>query len=612
MSLIAELKRRNVIRMAGLYLVGAWLIVQVAGTLLPMFEAPAWAARSIVIALGLGFVPAIIISWVFELTPKGLKRDADIAPGQLIAPQTARRMDRLIMVVLALALAYFGFDRLILAPQREAALVTTATRSGAEQAAAQAREVETEKSIAVLPYDNRSGDHTQDYFADGLTDELTATLARISALKVIARTSAARFKGTDKSASVIGRELGVSALVTGSVLRAGGRVRYTAELVSVKTERVLWAESYERDERDILALQAEVAQAIAKAIEVRLSPDEAVRLASSRQVDPRAFDEYLRGRALWNQRSEPAVREALTHFQNATRIAPDFALGYAGMADSYIILGVHGYEPPREVIPAAKAAARHAIELDPGAGEPHASLGDILFHYDWDWAGSEREHEQAIKLALAYATAYQWSAEALLLTDDIDGAIARLRHARTLDPLSMIVRAQLAQTLALNGRRNEAIAELREALVLDPGFLQTRRELARQLLAAGRRDEALMEARRLVAASPDYLPGLATLGLCLGRTGHADEARALLTRLDDESKRHFVSSLELARVSAGLGDRDTTLRYLEQAVEAREGFLPFLAGDEEFDFLHGEPRFAAIVRKIGIPPERMTAPVQEK
>ncbi len=572
-----------------------------------MFGAPAWLPRSIVLVLAIGFLPVLVFAWVFELTPAGLKRDAETGTEKSTASQAARRMDRTIMVVLALALGYFGFDRFILLPHREAALVTAATRSGAAQATARAREAEVYSSIAVLPFDNRSGDRSQDYFADGLTDELTTALARISALKVIARASAAHYKGTGKRTSLVGSELGVETLVTGSVLRSAGRVRYTAELVSAGSEATLWAESYERDERDVLALQAEVASAIAKAIAVRLSPEESARLAKSSTVDPRAFDEYLRGRSLWNQRSEPAVREALIHFRNATQIAPEFALGFAGLADAYIILGVHGYDPPREAIPLAKAAAQHAIELDPDAGEPHASLGDILFHYDWDWAGSEREHERAIELAPGFATAYHWGSEPLLLEGDLDGALTRIRQARVLDPLSMIIRAALAQTLAIAGRRDEALAELQDALALDPGFPRTRRELARQLLAEGRRDEALVEARRLVAANPDNLHGRATLGLCLGATGHSDEARALLARLENESRTHFVSALERARITAGLGDRDGTIGYLEQAVATRDGFLPFLADDEEFDFLRGDPRFVTIMRRIGIPPDRIAA-----
>jgi TolB-like protein/Flp pilus assembly protein TadD len=466
----------------------------------------------------------------------------------------------------------------------------------------------SDKSVAVLPFDNRSGDRAQDFYADGLTDELTTALSRISALKVIARNSAELYKGSGKRPSEIGRDLGVAALVTGSVLRAGGRVRYTAALVAAATERNLWAESYDRDERDVLTLQSEVARAIAKAIAVRLSPGETERLSGTHVVDPRAFDEYLLGRALWNKRTEQSTRAALVHFQNATHIAPDFALGYAGVADSHIILGVHGFEPPRSAIPKAKAAALQAIKLDPDAGEPHASLGDILFHYDWDWAASEREHEKAIDLAPAFATGYQWGSEAQILNGDLAGALARLQRARELDPLSMIIRASLANTLGLLGRREEAAAELRAAIALDPIFPRTRRELALQLLALGRTDEALVEARQLVKVVPDNLPALAVLGLCLGRAGHTDEARALLKQLEGEPGKPFISSLELARIAAGLLDRELTIRYLQRAVGAREGFLPFIGGDDEFAFLHHEPRYLEITRIIGIGASRGVAP----
>ncbi len=465
-----------------------------------------------------------------------------------------------------------------------------------------------EKSVAVLPFENRSGDDAQDFFADGLTDELTTALSRISALKVIAHNSAARFKDSDKRPSEIGRDLSVAALVTGSVLRADGRVRYTAALVEAETERNLWAESYERDERDVLTLQSEVAQAIAKAIAVQMSPAEADRLAGARDVNPQAFNEYLLGRALWNQRTEQSIRAALAHFKNATRIAPDFALGFAGVADSYIILAVHGFDPPRSAIPRAKAAALRAIKLDPNAGEPHASLGDILFHYDWDWVASEREHRIAMELAPAFATGYQWGSEALTLNGDLAGALARLQRAKSLDPFSMIIRTSLAHSLGLLGRREEAVAELRVAIALDPSFPRTRRELALQLLALGRTDAALAEARQLADLAPDNLPALAVFGLCLGRSGQADEARALLKRLDGERGKPFTSSLELARIAAALPDRDLTIQYLERALDAREGFLPFISSDDEFAFLHHDSRYLALTRKIGIGAAHGVAP----
>jgi TolB-like protein/Flp pilus assembly protein TadD len=584
MSLIAELKRRNVIRMAGLYLVGAWLLVQVAGTLLPMFEAPAWVARSIVIVLALGFVPALVFSWVFEWTPQGWKRDEEVPRDNAFAPATNRRMDRWITVGLALALAYFGFDRLVLAPKREAALVDAATRAGAAEATAKAHATELEKSIAVLPFENRSGDAAQAYFAEGLTDELTTALARISALKVIARNSAARYKGSDKRPADIARELGVAALVAAA------------------SETNLWSESYERDEKDVLTLQSEVARAIAQAISVRLSPVETQRLTGPRTVDPRAFEEYLRGRALWNQRTEAGVREALVHLENATRIAPEFALGYAGVADSHILLGVLGFDPPRERLPLAKAAALRAIELDPGAGEPHASLGDILLHFDWDYVGAEAEHRKAFELAPAFATAFHWGSEVQSAQGDFKGALARLDRARALDPLSMIIRSTHADVLGRLGRREDAVAELRETIRLDPKFPRSRMELVLQLCALGRADAALTEAREVAAMAPEDVAVQSALGLALARAGHGDEARALLKRLDAESERRFVPAVELARIAAGLRERETTLAYLERAVAAREGFLPFIASDDEFSFLRGEPRFVAIEKSIGLSP----------
>ena len=578
MSLITELRRRKVFKAGAAYLVVAWLAVQVASIGFPAFDAPPWALRVFILAALLGFPIAVVMAWVLDFTPDGPRWDPDATGGKRIYAAAA--------ILAALALGWYFYGQPSFRKGDEATPATYPV------AAADAH------SIAVLPFDNRSGDDAQDYYAIGLTDELTTTLARISALKVIARTSAARYKGSSQAPSAIGRELGVAMLVTGSVLRAQGRIRYTAELVTAADERTLWADSFERDEGDVLTLQAQVARAIANAIEIRLSPTEATRLASARTVDPRAFDEYLRGRALWNQRDEASVREALRHFQNAIALAPDFALGYAGIADCYIILGVWSFEPPREVMPLAKAAAQHAIDLDPGAGEPHASLGDIYFHYDWDDAASMREHEAAIQLAPGFATGYQWASEPLEARGDYAGAIASLRHAQSLDPLSMIIRAQLARVISRSGKRADALEGLRDAVAIDPRFLRTRRELVIQLLAAKSNDEALEQARALVALDPQDVASRAQLGLALGRNGKRGEATELLARLDAEGKQRFVSSLERARISAGLGDRVATLDYLEAAVAAREGNVPVLPGDEEFSFLRDDPRYVALRRVI--------------
>lgn len=459
----------------------------------------------------------------------------------------------------------------------------------------------TIRSLAVLPFDNLSGDDSEEYFADGFTDQLTTTLANLSALKVIARTSAAGYKGTEKRASQIGRELGVDGLLSGSVVRARDRVRITAQLVSAADEINLWAESFDRGESDVLTLQADVARAIASAIEVRVSSEDRARLESAEAVDPRALDAYLRGRALWTQRAEAAVREGLGHFEEASRIAPQFALAVTGQADSHIILGVYGFEAPRQAFPKARAAALRAIELDPRAGEPHASLGDIHFHYDWDWEASDRELRRAIELSPGFATAYLWHSEPLLLLGRTAEATEALERARTLDPLSMTARTLLSRARWASGNEEAVLEELREAVRLDPHFPGTRGELARRLLVRGKAKEAVAEARILVETNPDHVPGLATLGLCLGVTGERDEARAILAKLDRQSESRFVPSLDRARIAAGLGDEEATLNYLEAAVEAREGTLPQLPFFEEFEFLDGNPRFESIRERVGLP-----------
>ncbi len=593
MSFFDELKRRKVFRVGAAYLLVFWLLLQVTDVVVPILELPAWVAKLVLFLLVAGFPVALLLAWAFELTPAGLKKEKDIDrtaiavtdPGKNLA---GRRAFGVAAGLLVIGIAAAIFLRVPPQPEdMEASTVAAAPRS-----------------LAVLPFDNRSGDSSQDYFSDGMTDQLTTTLSRIAALKVIARNSAASYKGSEKGATQIGSELGVEALVTGSVMRAGGRVRISAELVAADTETILWADSYERDESDVLALQGDVARAIADAIELRLSPDESARLAESRKVDPNAFEEYLRGRALWKLRTESAVREARDHFQKAIRIAPDFALGYAGLADSYIILGVHGFEPPREAMAAAQAAAEYALELDPNAGEPHASLGDILFHYQWDWKGSEKALKRAMELAPGFATAFQWSSEPLLLTGNINQAITNLHRARELDPLAMIHRATLGMALAMAGKSDEAIAELKAALAIDPRNPSVRIQLTRQLLANGRIDDAVAEARHLVAANPGHVRGRSLLGLCLAMAGQTQEALGILQRLNDEGRDNFVSPLDRARITAGLRDHDATLRYLEQAVTAREGALPWLATHKEFDFLHGDPRFTAIIDEIGIPRQR--------
>ncbi|MEO8742121.1 MAG: hypothetical protein ABI365_02920, partial [Lysobacteraceae bacterium] len=318
MSFIAELKRRNVIRAAGLYLVGAWLVVQVAGTILPMFGAADWIARSIVIALAVGFLPAMVVAWVFELTPEGLKRDAEVMPGESIAPQTARRMDRLILIVAVVAIGYFAFDKFVLAPRREAAMVTQATAHVAAEFNAEKSKVNP-YSIAVLPFINMSGDKANEYFSDGISEEILNVLAQIPKLQVAARTSSFSFKDSHKEVPEIAKELKVRMVLEGSVRKQGERVRITAQLIDASNGFHVWSQTYDRDLKDIFAIQDEIAKAIANELQVKMADARGSTAPQRGTTSIEAHDAYLRGLAFWQQRGENNLWEAVKQFEHSAQ-----------------------------------------------------------------------------------------------------------------------------------------------------------------------------------------------------------------------------------------------------------------------------------------------------
>jgi TolB-like protein len=324
------------------------------------------------------------------------------------------------------------------------------------------------QSIAVLPLANLSGDPAQEYFADGTTEELITDLAKISALEVISRTSVMHYKGTQKTVPEIAKELGVDALIEGSVQRAGSRVRITAQLIHAPADRHLWAESYERDVKDVLALQDEVARAIAGEIQIALTPQERTHLASARPINPEAHELYLKGRYQWNKRTEEGLKKGLEFFQQAIREDPSYALAYCGAADTYGILGNNRFLPGVEAYPKAREATLKALELDQNLAEAHASLGLVLVDYDRDWSAGEREYQRAIELSPSCATAHHWYALALASMGRTDEAIREIELARRLDPLSVRVSSNVGFALYFGRQYDRAIPELLKAIELEP------------------------------------------------------------------------------------------------------------------------------------------------
>jgi TolB-like protein/Tfp pilus assembly protein PilF len=459
------------------------------------------------------------------------------------------------------------------------------------------------ESLAVLPLENFSRDPDQEYFADGMTEALITDLSKISALKVISRTSVMQYKGVKKPLPQIAKELNVDAVVEGSVQRSGDRVRITAQLIGAPADTHLWAESYDRDLRDILALQDDVARAIANQIKVKLTPQEQVRLASARPVNPEAHEAYLKGRYYWNKRTEEGFHRAIEYFSEATQKDRNYALAHAGMADSYILLGEYGLLPPKEAFAKAREAATKTLELDDTLGEAHTALATVKGDYDWDFPGAEREFRRAIELNPSYATAHQWYGELLSALGRHEEALAEIKRAQQLDPLSLIINEAHGEVLLHAGQDDLAIEQLRKTLEMDPNFAFARFVLGWAYVRKGAFADAIPEFQRATTLSPEITWNKGGLGHAYARAGRSAEARKLLSELKEHSRRRYVSWWDFAAIYAGLGEKDQAFTCLEKAYEQRDPRLvQWVNVSPSLDPLRSDPRFADLLRRIGLPP----------
>jgi serine/threonine-protein kinase len=454
------------------------------------------------------------------------------------------------------------------------------------------------RSLAVLPLENLSGDPAQEYFADGMTDALIGDLAKIGALRVISRTSTMHYKGTKKSLPEIAQELQVEAVVEGTVQRSDGRVRIRAQLIHAATERHLWVETYERDERNVLDLQSEVARAIASEIKVAITPQEQARLARVRQVNRTAYNDYLLGIYHWNQRTEEHVLKAIDYFQSAIREDETYAPAYAGLADCYNILAGNSYLDPRECYPRAKDYATKAIELDGTLAEAHIALGIVRNHYDGDRAGGEQELKRAIELDAGNSTAHTRYALVLAEEGRIEESLAESRRAVELDPVSLIVNTGFGQRLYNARRFDEAIDQLSKTLELDPNFYPARLELGQVYAQTGRYAESLAELNKAAELFRDST--LAALGYVYAISGRRSEARQVLAELERLSRRRYVSSVGVAAIHAGLGEKNQAFIRLDKAFGEREARLLLLRVEPKFDSLRSDPRFDGLLRRLGL------------
>lgn len=458
-------------------------------------------------------------------------------------------------------------------------------------------------SLVVLPLENLSGDKGQDYFADGMTDDLIANLAKIRSLRVISRSTAMAYKGTRKPLSEIAKELHVDAVVEGTVLRAGNRVRITAELVQVSTDHHLWADTYESQMGDILALQNRVSSAIVDEIRINLTPEDKERLAKNPAVSPEAYENYLKGRFYWNKRSEESFVKAIGYFDQATKQDPQYALAYAGLSDCYAIIGatIFGTMPAAEAAPKAKAAAVRALELDPTLAEAETSLATAKFNYDWDWNGAAAGFKRAIELNPSYATAYQRYSLYLIAMGQFQDSFEQIEKARELDPLSISINFSLGWRLYLARQYDRAIQQLQNTLDMDPSYELPHLILGQAYEQKGDYTRALPELQKAVELSHG-LP-LMVSGLAHGYavSGNRSQAEKLLAGLISESGKQYVSPYYVAIVYAGLGKNDEAMDWLEKAYADRSNGLVFLKVEPELDTLRANPRFLKLQATLKLP-----------
>jgi TolB-like protein/DNA-binding winged helix-turn-helix (wHTH) protein/Flp pilus assembly protein TadD len=455
-------------------------------------------------------------------------------------------------------------------------------------------------SIAVLPLENLSNDPEQQYFVEGMTDEITTDLAKLPGIRVTSRTSAMQYKNTHKTLPQIARELNVDAVVEGTVLCVGNRVRIRTQLIYAPADRHVWAQAYERDLKDVLTLQANLAEDIAGEIRLKLTTEQRANL-SARSVDPAAHELYLKGRYFWNKRDQADFQKAIDYFQQAIAKDPTYAAAYAGLADSYALSGGFNLIPVELAMPSAKAAAEKALELDGNLAEAHASLGLIAPFNNWNWADAERHYERAIELNPNYATAHHWYAEGYLMpVGRADEAIAEIRKAQQLDPLSAVIATDLGKELYFVRRYDEALVELRRAIELDPNFVGAHNWISDTLLEKRMYNDAVAELEKTKPFREErvYIRQTAYL---YARIGRRAEARAALRRSLELSKDKQVSSGAVALTYAALGDKNESFQWLEKAYTERSSFMTSLKYWSVFDPLRGDPRFADLLRRVGLP-----------
>ena len=579
MSLYNELKRRNVFRVAIAYLAGAWLLIEVTETLFPIYGFSDAAIRLVVTLLAIGFPILLIFSWVYELTPEGLKREKDIDRSASVTHHTGKNLDRAIIVLLALALGYFSFDKFVLDPARDAELVEETTQQTRSDVLLESY---GDNSIAVLAFADMSPEGDQEYFSDGISEELLNLLSKIPDLRVISRSSAFFFKGKDINIPTIAAQLNVAYILEGSVRKAGNQVRITAQLIEARSDTHLWSETYDRGLDDIFAVQDEIAAAISAELKLKLSDSGQLVLAEDKEIDPEIYDAYLRGMYLINQESMDDRKRGIEILEDIVDHDPQNALAYAGLGYGYAMLG---HSPmPQWMSPASKLASQRALELDDSLAEAHLSVGSLKLYYEWDFSAAETHFRRAIELNPSLASAYFNLSYLVDLYGYPDEALTLAEQAVRLDPLSSATLVNTGALYWVRGRYQRALDYVEKTLQIDPenGF-------AKWLEAVVYRDSGQLDKAMDVASTIREDPAWGfTYGLVLARLGRDEEARHELEKLEGPPP-HVLA---LVVLNAQLGENDEAIRWLKVIRDQMpHPWYPWLLGWwPDLDTIYDDPR----------------------
>jgi TolB-like protein/Tfp pilus assembly protein PilF len=578
----SELRRRNVYKVAVAYLVGGWAFSQGLAQVLPVFDISNTAIRLMVLLIVVGFPIALVLAWAFELTPEGLKttQQADAMP------QTGRTSNRgwiyVVIIGAIVSISLFFLGRYTAPPKTPASADLT------------------NRSVAVLPFENLSDDPENAYFSEGVQDEILTRLAKSAELKVVSKTSTQNMKSAPDDLRKIAQQLGVTNILEGSVQKAGDQVRVNVQLIDAMTNAHLWAESYDRKLTDIFAVESEIARSIAETLQAKLTGSAEHVLASRPTENTEAYKLYLRGRFFWNRRTPENITKALGFFQQAIDKDPAYALAWAGVADAYSLMPIYTNNPPREDIKRAIAAANKALELDDTLAEAHTSLANALVD-DLQFAASEIEFKRAISLNPNYATAHQWYGESLQAQGRFEEAFSEVKQAQELDPLSLIINAVLAAYLGTTGHTREAIQQFNRTLEMDPNFAPAVFMQAGVYEMQGDLKQALelYEKASNIAQTPLRLAMVARI---YAMTGRPADARKILNDLTALRQRQYIQSYPLALVHLAFGEKEEALKLLEAAYEERgiqvQGNTGTLKADKRLDPLRNDPRFQQLVAKF--------------